>query len=336
MLEAFSWTLIPVFNDFRVMEHKQGFLSAFLFHNAFLLPVILVPVNIILWLKQARFFKSLSFTKHNIIFFITIVAGSVAVTLLLNYYFNNFSSRYFKWAFSFTAFFAAITGAGFLFYTYAHYEKKQIVQARELEISRLNELKTKAELETLHAKINPHFLYNALNSIADHTITDGKKAREMTIALSELFRYTINYCNSNYSTIEEEVKMAEIYLHIEKIRFGDNLEYTIQMPEEARSFKVPRFIMQPLVENAVKHGLASNRKGVIHIDVALAGENLEIKIFDTGSVFDDILSQGYGLKSVHEKLEILYHGLYQLQFVSHPRKHVLLILKKTSVNEAAA
>ncbi len=66
MLECFSWTLIPIFHDFNVMEQKQGFLAAFLFHNAFLAPVILAPVNIILWLKQARFFKILSFTKRNI------------------------------------------------------------------------------------------------------------------------------------------------------------------------------------------------------------------------------------------------------------------------------
>jgi LytS/YehU family sensor histidine kinase len=130
--------------------------------------------------------------------------------------------------------------------------------------------------------------------------------------------------------------MAEIYLQIERIRFEENLEYSVQLTEEAKSFKVPRFIMQPLVENAVKHGVALNKKGVIHIDVGLAGENLEIKIFDTGSVFDNKLSQGYGLKSVHEKLEILYHGLYQLQFINKPKKHVLLILNKTSINEAAA
>ncbi len=72
------------------MEQKQGFAAAFLFHNAFLAPVILVPVNIIWWLKQAKFFKSLSFSTRNIIFFITIVAGAVTVTLLLNFYFNNF------------------------------------------------------------------------------------------------------------------------------------------------------------------------------------------------------------------------------------------------------
>jgi sensor histidine kinase YesM len=318
------------------MEQNQGFVAAFLFHNAFLSPVILLPVNIILWLNQATFFKSLSFTKRNIISFITIVACSVAVTLLLNFYFNHFSSRYFKWAFSYTAFFSSIAGVGFLFYTYASYEKKQIVQSRELEISRLNELKIKAELEALHAKVNPHFLYNALNSIADHTITNGKKAREMTIALSELFRYTINYSNSNYSTIEEEVKMAEVYLKIEKIRFEENLEYTIQMAEEAKPFKVPKFIIQPLVENAVKHGLALNKKGVIHLDATLAGENLEVRIFDTGTAFNDNLAQGYGLKSVREKLEILYQGLYRLQFINNPKKHVLLILNKTRINEAAA
>ena len=81
-------------------------------------------------------------------------------------------------------------------------------------------------MDALHSKVNPHFLYNALNSIADLSITDGKKARKMTIALADLFRYSINYSNNNYSTIKEEVEMAEVYLQIEKIRFEDKLNYS--------------------------------------------------------------------------------------------------------------
>ena len=77
----------------------------------------------------------------------------------------------------------------------------------------------------------------------------------MTVALADLFRYSINYSNNNYSTVKEEVEMAEVYLQIEKIRFEDQLNYQINVDEELNHYLVPRFILQPLVENAVKHGL---------------------------------------------------------------------------------
>ena len=144
--------------------------------------------------------------------------------------------------------------------SYLIWKEKENLNEKELELSRLRELKTKAELDALHSKVNPHFLYNALNSIADLSITDGKKARKMTVALADLFRYSINYSNNNYSTVKEEVEMTEVYLQIEKIRFEDKLNYTVNVDDELGHYLVPRFILQPLVENAVKHGLKAPGK----------------------------------------------------------------------------
>ena len=154
----------------------------------------------------------------------------------------------------------AAIGIVYAVISYLDLERKRKFDEKELELSRLRELKAKAELDALHSKVNPHFLYNALNSIADLAITDGSKARKMTVALADLFRYSINYSNNNYSTVKEEVEMAEVYLQIEKIRFEDQLNYTINVDEELNHYLVPRFVLQPLVENAVKHGLKATGK----------------------------------------------------------------------------
>src|SRR5437762_11783942 len=139
--------------------------------------------------------------------------------------------------------------------SYVDLDRKRKLNEKDLEVSKLQALKNKAELDALHSKINPHFLYNALNSIADLSITDGKKAREMTVALADLFRYSINYSNHNYSTTKEELEMTEAYLEIEKIRFEDQLIYFISSSNDVNHYLVPRFMLQPIVENAIKHGL---------------------------------------------------------------------------------
>src|SRR5207253_9320529 len=132
------------------------------------------------------------------------------------------------------------------------------------------------------------FLYNALNSIADLSITDGKKARKMTIALADLFRFSINYTNNNYSTVKDEVEMAEAYLQIEKIRFEDKLNYSIEVDEELNYYLLPRFILQPIVENAVKHGLkATGRLIRIILEIKSDDNGFLIIVADTGPQFPE-------------------------------------------------
>jgi LytS/YehU family sensor histidine kinase len=292
---------------------------------------VLPTVNIILALKSLSYFKRKTFTQQQVLVILVILVVPTLATIGLNFYNNHLTTKYFKWAITYSLFSGSLVSIGYLFYTYASYEKKQVIQARELEYSRLNELKTKAELEALHAKINPHFLYNALNSIADLTITDGRKAREMTVALSELFRYTINYSNSNFSTIKEEIEMAETYLRIEKIRFEENLTYKIHVADDALYAKIPKFILQPIIENAVKHGLSALEKnGEVKIDVSLQNEDLVIKVYDNGRKFKSDFSAGFGYKNIIEKLKILHPGGYQLEFINNPDKHVMLILNTIS------
>jgi len=218
--------------------------------------------------------------------------------------------------------------------SYVDLDRKRKLNEKELEVARLQQLKTKAELDALHSKINPHFLYNALNSIADLSITDGKKARKMTVALADLFRYSINYSNHNYSTIKEELEMTEVYLEIEKIRFEDKLNYSISSTNDVNHYLVPRFMLQPIVENAVKHGLkATGKMTEINIEVKNGNGNLEIVVSDNGPAFPDELSPGYGVKSIYDKLDLLFPNEYEIHFANKPTKGVSIQIHKLIKNE---
>ena len=156
----------------------------------------------------------------------------------------------------------------------------------------------------------------------------------MTIALADLFRYSINYSQDNYSTVNDEVAMTEVYLQIEKIRFEDQLNYSIHIEEEAGHYLVPRFILQPIVENAVKHGLkATGKLTEIILEVKKTDEDLVMTIADNGPAFPEDLAPGYGVKSVFDKLDLLFPGQYELHFTNLPRKQVSIHIHKLVKNE---
>ena len=158
----------------------------------------------------------------------------------------------------------------------------------------------------------------------------------MTIALADLFRYSINYSQNNYSTINEEVAMTEVYLQIEKIRFEDQLTYSISVEEGLGHYLVPRFILQPLVENAVKHGLKFTGKMTeILLEVKRKNGGMTIDIVDNGPEFPAELTPGYGVKSVFDKLDLLFKGHYEIYFNNSPRKQVSIHISKLMKNEPA-
>ncbi|MFN8289519.1 MAG: histidine kinase [Chitinophagaceae bacterium] len=279
--------------------------------------------------------KQLSFINHNIIIVLVLIIMTLAVNIPLSYMiYQEDWEKARKYVITNSIYIAAATGFVYVVISYLNQERKRKFDAKELELSRLRELKTKAELEALHSKINPHFLYNALNSIADLSVTDGRKARKMTVALADLFRYSINYSDHNFSTVEEELAMAEVYLQIEKIRFEDQLSYSIRLDEEVKHYLIPRFLIQPIVENAVKHGLkATGKMTEILLEVKADGGGLVINIADNGPGFPEELVPGYGVKSVFDKLDLLFPDSYSIQFSNEPRKQVTVHINKLIKNE---
>jgi sensor histidine kinase YesM len=234
----------------------------------------------------------------------------------------------------FNFYLGCMAGLIYVMMSYTDLERQKKLNEKELEVSRLQALKTKAELDALHSKINPHFLYNALNSIADLSITDGKKARKMTVALADLFRYSINYSDHNYSTIKEEMEMTAVYLEIEKIRFEDKLIYSLSSADDVNHYLIPRFMLQPIVENAVKHGLKATGK-ITQIDIQVKNGNgsLQIDVADNGPAFPDELMPGYGVKSIYDKLDLLFPGQYEIHFTNQPQKKVSILIHKLIKNE---
>jgi len=196
------------------------------------------------------------------------------------------------------------------------------IQEKSLDLLKLKQLKTQAELATLQSKINPHFLYNSLNSIASLIHEDPDKAESMTLKLSKLFRYSIN--NSQEATVEvqEEMEILRTYLDIEKVRFGDRIKFVIEVDDALSTFRIPRFLIQPLVENALKHGL---KDVVDHALLRIAIEKkdgLVISVSDNGVPFPEDLEIGYGLQSTYDKLELLYPDQYEVQITNQPIKQI--------------
>lgn len=201
------------------------------------------------------------------------------------------------------------------------------LKEKELDVAKLTQLKAQAELQTLQSKINPHFLYNSLNSIASLIHEDADKAEDMTLKLSKLFRYSINSQQENMATLREEMEIVNTYLAIEKVRFGDRINFTSQINPDVLDVRIPRFLIQPLVENALKHGLNNKAdNGQLNIMADKHGDELVVSIADNGKPFPDDINMGYGLQSTYDKLTLLYGDAYRIQIVNEPQKHIKITI----------
>ena len=202
------------------------------------------------------------------------------------------------------------------------------LKEKELNEERLTRTKMEAELQALQAKINPHFLFNTLNSIAS-LISENPKAAESTVEkLSELFRYTLKSAEKNTVSVAEELEIVRTYLEIEKVRFGDRLQYEITCDESVREFMIPALIIQPLVENSIKHGIASEvHGGRILVQVSKADGNCLISVIDSGKGIDGARNvNGFGLRSVEERLQLRYGALSSLRLIPDGTTHFLITI----------
>lgn len=212
-------------------------------------------------------------------------------------------------------------GRGILLYI--KYSEALLIRVKDSEISKLKELKAKAEVQSLHSRINPHFLYNSLNTIAGLAHSDPDKTERMALSLSDLFRYSINRKDEQMSSIKEEVEMVRSYLEIEQIRFGEKLSFKIDIDETIENLGIPRNILQPIVENAIKHGVSNiEDKGIINISIRKDGKMLIITVYDNGPVFPDGLVSGYGLQSLYDLLNLIYGEKASVNWQNDPEKFI--------------
>jgi two-component system, LytTR family, sensor kinase len=208
---------------------------------------------------------------------------------------------------------------GFLFYTllasfyylyvYAQNNKQKLLKESEL----LDQLRN-AQLNALKSQINPHFLFNSLNSIASLTITNPDKAHRMIIALSDFMRYSLQKDMDEMVTLETELQNISLYLQIEKIRFGDKLTYNFEVEESCKNNRIPNLILQPVFENAIKYGVYETSDSVeIKLKATRSENGLNILIvndFDPEAV--PLKGNGVGLKNIQERLRIIYGSSHLL------------------------
>jgi sensor histidine kinase YesM len=181
------------------------------------------------------------------------------------------------------------------------------------------------ELDNLMARMNPHFLFNGLNSIASLATIDAPKTEKMAIALADFYKYASNRENKSLSSVREELDLLDSYLDVEQIRYGEKLVVSKTIDETVLDCKIPFMILQPLVENAVKHGYgAESDKINIDIKVDRRDEHINIFIFDKGKPFSDEMQTGFGLHSISRKLLIIYDDRFELKMINEPSKHVFL------------
>ncbi len=226
-----------------------------------------------------------------------------------------------------------VTGTLKIYYCHAHQITSSLQEmaiglsqiiSTQLEVSRaeqLREMANKAELRALQSKINPHFLFNALNAISSSIRLNPDTARQLIFNLSRYLRYNIELKDDEQIDIKKELYQIKDYIAIEQARFGDKLTVIYDIDEEVNC-RVASLLIQPLVENAIVHGIQPCRgKGVVTISIAQSGSRVRIAVRDTGHGIDpqivdqldtnDMPVNKIGLINVHHRVKLLYgEGLH--------------------------
>ncbi len=182
------------------------------------------------------------------------------------------------------------------------------LKEKEKDELQLQNLLKNAELEMLKSQINPHFIFNSLNSVSALTLTNSDKAHEMVIKLSDFLRLSLGRSNKELHTVAEELKQMNLYLDIERIRFGDRLSLTQDINEICMKHKLPVMILQPLYENAIKYGVYGQLDKVeiatkCHCDDGILFLSITNN-YDSTSAPQK--GKGIGLKNIRNRLELIY------------------------------
>jgi sensor histidine kinase YesM len=275
--------------------------------------VLLLPV--IFWISSRisfeRFSKTVFFGIHGVIALGFAALWTVFAFLDLNIYedpdIKRYLNRMYLQYFNIGIFiYAAVAG---WIYT-LHYHRRSKEQAvREADLKRMAR---EAELKALKAQINPHFLFNALNSVNSLMVKDPERAREMNAQLAGILRYALDGSEKEIVTLRKEMGFVEDYLGIEKIRLENKLQIKINMGDGLMDIKVPPMTLQPIVENAIKHGIAGRTKGgSVSISAEVVNDKLKFQVNDTGNGIDTLenntmLERGVGLRNTLERLKRLY------------------------------
>jgi signal transduction histidine kinase len=243
------------------------------------------------------------------------LTGGVLGALLVMFLFGRFTILVILYLVTFSLFFPAIHSLQYV--RMFHRELRET----ELQEERLRALAAEAELKALKAQINPHFLFNTLNTVAHLIRTDPPRAEKTVEKLAEVFRYALVAVEKDVVPLADELSFIEDYLALEHERFGDRLLVESSVAPDTLQIMVPPLFLQPLVENALRHGQGPQGEAQLNLETYLNEQSLVISISDRGPGFPTHTTRqggsGIGLRNVRERLERKYGPGFGLELAQN-------------------
>ncbi|WDI30164.1 histidine kinase [Hyphococcus flavus] len=227
----------------------------------------------------------------------------------------------------------------FLYLLYAGEAARQRARLSELETAA-----SRARSEMLRYQVNPHLLFNALNTVSGHVLNNDMQTADRAIqSLSDLLRCSLSDGDATSITLEQEIARVGLYLDVERTRFGDDLKTRFIIPDELKNIQLPPLLLQPLVENAMKHGLSRSAKGGEitvsarqhdgHTQIVVRNEIPENSLLDYSA--EKPASFGVGLKNVAERLDMFFDGDTSLEITEDTKLAFSVVLTFPSLSHGA-
>lgn len=197
-------------------------------------------------------------------------------------------------------------------------EKISMIKVMEVENERLKRLESETRLRNLQAKLNPHFLFNTLNSVAALVYDDPEKAETSIVKLADLYHKVLAFSRQTLIPVDEELELTRNYLELEKLRFEDRLKFKIECPDDLKATQIPGLLIEPLVENAVKYARPESGLPLeIEVKIEKKPDAISASVRDNGPGFEvDRTAFGFGLFSIQERLRLIYKENYIFEIQS--------------------
>ncbi len=209
-----------------------------------------------------------------------------------------------------------------IYYVIIYYVRLQEKKSAEIELKRSI---TEARLNLIRNQVNPHFLFNSLNSISSLTMSDAAKARSMIGRLSNFLRNSLSHEPNAMIRLEEELQNCSEYLEIEKVRFSEKFSFNFDLPVELRAVLIPNLLLQPIFENAIKHGVQENT-GNTDLICEIKKINNAVQIVVKNTLETGFISQkrgtSFGQKNIKERLSLIYNGKASSSFRIENKQYI--------------
>ena len=314
------WTMVVVFLALTLKLQKPTLTLGEVFLSKAIEGYTLALLSLFVWwatqrIRDAKWSAPAAIAAHVVLAaFVLTVWKAVHLTYFYGKYGLVFWERIFADSWVFQAMTAA-TMYGALLGAVLVLQAARREREREVREARLELATREAELSALRAQLHPHFLFNSLNSILQLIDDDPSRAREMVVRLAEVMQASLGRTGVEQVPLAREIELMKAYLDIEKIRFASRLRVDIDVSADAGRATVPPLVLQPLVENAVKHGIAPHPAGgAVGIAARVDGNRLLVEVSDTGNGVSTPSDDGLGIDLTRRRLTGVYGSDYALAF----------------------